>query len=89
MAASVESIIEDIYVKLLATRDIVVFLLARQAIDSDDPRRSFRETSEGLSKRVDKTTTIATTPNAPPLFERIHSEIDWIIAAAQKVAGQM
>jgi hypothetical protein len=68
--------------RTLAIRDVVVVLLANQSVLTGDPTATLARISNGLSERIDD-------PELADLgtetAEKIRVEMDWILAAAQKL----
>jgi hypothetical protein len=76
--------IENLTVRLLAQRDLLVCLLAEQSRSNPD---LLRDISEGLDTRLAQTVPPTATANVVNMGERIRAETDRMIQMAQRALG--
>ena len=76
------AIIKTLTLRVLAMRDVVARLLAYEARRHGDPAELLRDFSEATESRIAQVSS-----RKPSLAseEGIRKEIDWIVAAAQKM----
>lgn len=80
--AEIEDHLQKIMAMTLATRDVVVVVLANQVATTGDPAAALGRVSNGLSERIDDP---RLADLGPEVLEAIRSEVDWIVSAAQKI----
>ena len=82
-----DSLLEQLTVRTAAMRDLIVVIIANQARASRNPELIFRQISNGLSKKIDTIDPKEAVEIGTEFLEKVRLEIDWIVGAAQRLAG--